>query len=294
MGNKDVPRAVSREYFLSVCPESERVVLDTRKIQDTLSAEASVGRIVEAWVSELNSIQSPCVELSRASPPLFGYECVSSLWAAILRTDAGPRVTNTIRVLDIFPALSNSPILSAFGWSHLILEGFSDNRKYFADPLTFDSPSPLETYSTPLKGLLALHVRRGDYESWCNDAYSNSMSFTGFNSFPVLPDKYTPPAHGPEGEELARKHCLPSITQIVQKVLSVVDPRITRVYVMTNAGRPWLSDLKSALRAAHHWSDGVGTSRDLQLSWEGKFVSEAVDMHVGQRAEMFIGNGVCS
>jgi hypothetical protein len=78
MRDKDVPRAVSREFFFSVCPESERVVLDTRKIQDTLPADATVSQIVARWVTELHSIKSPCVELARDSPPLFGYECVSS------------------------------------------------------------------------------------------------------------------------------------------------------------------------------------------------------------------------
>jgi hypothetical protein len=36
----------------------------------------------------------------------------------------------------------------------------------------------------------------------------------------------------------------------------------------------------------------VSTSRDLALDWEQKVVAEAVDMYVGQCAEVFIGNGV--
>ncbi|KAJ7765301.1 hypothetical protein B0H16DRAFT_1717847 [Mycena metata] len=51
---------------------------------------------------------------------------------------------------------------------------------------------------------------------------------------------------------------------------------------------------KRTLSAAHDWIDGIGTSRDLELSWEQKFVAEAVDMHVAQRAEKFIGNGFSS
>lgn len=198
-----------------------------------------------------------------------------------------------MRVLDVFPALSQSPILTNFGWSTLILEGFNNNLKYFVHPSEYDSPSPLETYITPLKGLIAVHVRRGDYETWCQNTYTNRMSFTGFNSFPSLPDKYTPPRPGSKGNAKSTlKHCLPSISEIVDKILSVTEPHIKRIYVMTNAPRPWLSDLKLALNMAHHWSEGVGTSRDLDISWEGKFVAEAVDMHVGQRAEKFIGNGV--
>ncbi|KAJ7692998.1 hypothetical protein B0H17DRAFT_1159545 [Mycena rosella] len=275
-GNKDVPRAVSREYFFSVCPESKRVVLDTRKIQNTLGEEATVSQIVERWVEELNSIQSPCVELARDSPALFSYA-----------------ITNTKPVLDVYPALSQSPILSDFGWSPLVLEGFYNNSKYFTD---FAEPeSPIETHTTPLNGLLVLHIRRGDYESWCNDAYKDGMSFTGFNSFPALPNRYTPPnRHAAGSAAIARQHCLPSIPEILQKVLTVTEPHITRIYVMTNASPSWLADLKRALGAAHHWPNGIATSRDLELSWEGKFVSGAIDMHVGQRADIFIGNGFSS
>lgn len=195
----------------------------------------------------------------------------------------------------MFPALSQSPILSDFGWSPLILEGFYNNLKYFESSSDVnDLPLPTETLITPLRGLIALHVRRGDYETWCNDAYRNAMSFTGFNSFPELPDKYSPPK--PNGwkknSEIARRHCLPSIPEIVEKVLAVTAPHITRVYIMTNAQRPWLAELRAALSAAHNWEDGIETSRDLQLSWEQKFVVQAVDMHVGQRADIFIGNGV--
>ncbi|KAJ7096994.1 hypothetical protein C8R43DRAFT_1092389 [Mycena crocata] len=280
MRDKEVPRAVSREYFFKVCPESERVVLDTRTIQDTLDPDATVTQIVEKWAAELDSIASHCVELARHSPALFSYT-----------------ITNTIRVLDAFPALSRSPILSDLGWSPLILEGFNSNLQFFTSPSDFDPSFPAMTHITPLKGLLVLHIRRGDYETWCPDgAYRNAMSYTGFNSFPVLPDKFSPlkenGSEQTEGETL--RHCLPTFTQIVEKVLSVNEPHITRVYVMSNAPRPWLAELAAALRAAHRWTGGVGTSRDLELSWEAKFVSEAVDMHVAQRAEKFVGNGFSS
>ena len=36
----------------------------------------------------------------------------------------------------------------------------------------------------------------------------------------------------------------------------------------------------------------IGTSRDLRLTGEQKHNSQAVDMAIAQRAEVFIGNGV--
>ncbi|KAK7055711.1 hypothetical protein R3P38DRAFT_2848631 [Favolaschia claudopus] len=277
----DIPRAVSREYYLSVCPKSERVVIDTRTVQDTLPGDATVHQIVDAWVEKLDQIDARCVELARSSPALFSYD-----------------ITNTNRVLDVFPALSASPILSDFSWSPLILGEFYANIRYFESRSDSPDDAPILTESSfaPLPGLLAVHIRRGDYETWCTDAYLHSMSFIGFNSFPELPDKYVIPevdkTHSTA--DITRKRCLPTIPEIVEKILAVNAPHVTRLYIMTNAKREWLAELKDALREKHEWVDGMGTSRDLELSWEGRFVSEAVDMYVGQRAERFIGNGFSS
>ncbi|KAJ7112026.1 hypothetical protein C8R43DRAFT_153314 [Mycena crocata] len=303
-----VPRAVHREWYLSVCPESERVVLDTRKIQDTLPANATLSEIVERWVAVLGAISSRCVELWWNSPALFSYE-----------------ITNTERVLDAFPALSRSPVLSDFGWSPLILAGFQNNSQHFAalassgsstTAIEPSSSSSLNSTSTttdtsPLRGLLALHIRRGDYEIWCPEAYKSAMSYTGFNSFPALPEHFAPflPNGTQVSEEEMRRHCLPDVQEIVERVVAVaavgagdklddidrpvVEGGIRRVYVMTNAKGPWLAELRAALEAAMP-GVGVSTSRDLELSWEGQYVGEALDMYVAQRAERFIGNGFSS
>lgn len=71
--NSNIPRAVSREYFYQICPESEITVLKTEEIQKALGSEATVSQIVDRWVSELKSIDSRCVEFSHDSPALFSY-----------------------------------------------------------------------------------------------------------------------------------------------------------------------------------------------------------------------------
>ena len=68
-------------------------------------------------------------------------------------------------------------------------------------------------------------------------------------------------------------------------------PRLDRVFVMTNGAPEWVALLKQALAATGHYKH-VASSRDLVLSWEQKYVAQAVDMLVGQRAQVFIGNGV--
>ncbi|KAF7309252.1 hypothetical protein MIND_00295500 [Mycena indigotica] len=272
--------AISQEWYHQVCPESERVVLDTRTIQDTFAAPPTAKQIIERWTMELHNLTSRCVELSKTSPRLFHDELIG-----------------TDRVLDIFPSLSASPILQNFSWSPLIFGEFLANSHHFL-PSSFNFTSHtllaaiLDT-ELPIPGLLVLHVRRGDYEIWCPEAVANGLAFTGFNRFPQLSDK------SPAPNALSR--CLPSIQDIANKVRDVVSdqhaaglPPLTRVYVMTNAKNDWLASLAEALRAIQIWKDGIGTSRELSLSWEGRHVSQTVDMVVAQRAEVFVGNGFSS
>jgi len=106
-----------------------------------------------------------------------------------------------------------------------------------------------------------------------------------------------------------------------------VKEMLRKVYIMTNGDREFLNQLKSALlsdaqRSALRidnkliaedtnanstngsssqydydfvWSwDEISTSRDMDIGWETKYVAQAMDMYVGQRAEVFIGNGFSS
>jgi 2-succinyl-5-enolpyruvyl-6-hydroxy-3-cyclohexene-1-carboxylate synthase len=89
------------------------------------------------------------------------------------------------------------------------------------------------------------------------------------------------------------KHCFPTIRQIVDKVNEVqkVSDGLRNVYVMTNAAVPWLEELKAVLMKVYNW-DQVASTEDLELSWEQKHIAQTVDMMIGQRAQVFIGNGV--
>jgi hypothetical protein len=137
----------------------------------------------------------------------------------------------------------------------------------------------------------------------------------GFNEFPGLPDRFHPPASSadkydenygldlsPEERARSRAHCFPEIEQIVSRVREVravllPTTKLTRVYVLTNGRPEWLQELKDALQEdarrerMHEW-EHIGTSRDLRLTGEQRHNSQAVDMAVAQRAEVFIGNGV--
>ena len=131
----------------------------------------------------------------------------------------------------------------------------------------------------------------------------------GFNEFPGLPDRFFPPAVHSQGnappEELARyrAHCFPEIDQIVSRVRDVrasllPTTTLTRVYVLTNGRPEWLQELKNALQEDARTQQGmdewehIGTNRDLRLTREQRHNSQAVDMAIAQRSEIFIGNGV--
>ena len=127
-----------------------------------------------------------------------------------------------------------------------------------------------------------------------------SSDWNAFNSFPEFRDKFERPTDGGWGEtteanmQLYLERCYPSIEQIVEKVRQVrteaADP-LRYLYIMTNGATSWVEELKTALENDIGW-DQVSSSRDLNVTWEQKFLTQALDMFVAQRAQVFIGNGV--
>lgn len=124
--------------------------------------------------------------------------------------------------------------------------------------------------------------------------------FNAFNSFPEFPDKFSFPSNTSRDvtkEVMSHylKSCLPDIEQIVAKVKEVRQTEAAKglksIYIMTNGARPWVAELKEALHETGGW-DLIASSRDLKLDWEQKYISQAVDMLIGQRAQVIIGNGV--
>jgi hypothetical protein len=219
---------------------------------------------------------------------------------------------DSARLLDIWPSLVKSPMLTHFSWSPLITAAIAANANIIHPALTSATSSSFTPSSRPphLSGLFALHIRRGDYVDHCTNIADWSARFMGFNEFPGLPDRFSPPEVPARGnappEEVARyrRHCFPEIEQIVTRVREVRTALLPatpleRVYVLTNGRPEWLARLKEALQAdarssgLEEWAH-IGTSRDLRLTREQQHNAQAVDMAVAQRAEVFLGNGVRS
>ncbi|KAK7443273.1 hypothetical protein VKT23_015870 [Stygiomarasmius scandens] len=296
-----VPRAVSHEYYQTVCPDSEKHVINTEEVKPKIlnvSGWYDGDRLFNEWVTFMRGEEvreEKCVEFQDSKGQLF------DIW---LFGDDG--------VLTLWPSLRESPILTEFGFSPMILSAYLSNRHLFVNKNTYQTEDPGDNLAIartkPIPGLLTLHIRRGDFSDHCLHLARWSSKFTGFNTFPEFKDRFHPPESEEERAVEYGKRCYPSIEQIVKKVREVatdahdhalsseitVSP-LKRIYVMTNAPKAWLKDLKRALMddAVVPW-EAIQTSRDLGLTWEQKYVAQAVDMYVGVRSQVFVGNGFSS
>ncbi|KAG2362207.1 hypothetical protein BDR07DRAFT_1451277 [Suillus spraguei] len=258
---------VSKTFFNKVCP-NPTIVRVSEVNDDRMRFDESVpsSYVFEKWLEKLNSIENPCVEIDQKSQPIlntgeiFGHE----------------------RMLSIWKYLKDSPVSTHWDWSPLIHDAYRRNRHIFVPnavstffQMLVGSTIP-ENYTNPIPGLLALHVRRGDFENHCVHLGKWSSNWNAFNMFPEFSDKFERPTDGGWGEtseknmQMYMQRCFPTIDQIVEKVMQVraeSEKPLTHIYIMTN-GAP---------RSQRHV--------------EQKFVVQSLDMLVAQRAEVLIGNG---
>ncbi|KAJ7642993.1 hypothetical protein DFH06DRAFT_1097209 [Mycena polygramma] len=239
----------------------------------------------------------------------------------------------------MWPSYGSSPTLTQFAWSALVTRALARNYALFSasSPPPYlvrqpigrlsltnlaDSASaphslaafiPYSASSPPIPGLLAIHVRRGDFEQHCAWlADYDGVDFSGWtlfgspdvrstDAYPQLPDyRDIPPGVAFHNATLA--HCLPTPEQIVAKVRDVraasasgkefPAQNLRAVYIATNGEREWVAGLVGLLQA-DGW-DMVRTSLDLQLARDEVAVSQAIDSAVLVGAETFIGGGFSS
>ncbi|KAJ7780098.1 hypothetical protein DFH07DRAFT_730053, partial [Mycena maculata] len=298
------PRAISRAHFARVCPHP--ITVDPALVKARLDSAADAPTTIAHWVAELATL-GPCVQIERDGPQLF------DIWV----------LGNPDRLLPVWPAYRVSPIITAFRWSPLVRAALETNGARFPHlpdlpALPTNVPSPPNPDDALLPGLLALHIRRGDFADHCEHLAKWKAGFNAFNSFPALfedagraDERFVVPEGGdwgeatPENLAIYLRRCFPTFAQIAHRVRVVrtewearTGRRLGWVYVMTNGRREWLAELEGVLREegdgdTFTW-DGFTTSRDLALSREQRYVAQAVDMYIGTRAEVFIGNGFSS
>ncbi|KAJ7616655.1 hypothetical protein FB45DRAFT_757151, partial [Roridomyces roridus] len=312
------PRAISLEWWDTVCPPSEVVELGLGETNDELgmSGETTGLEKLNRWVEKLRRIEAPCVKITGGEP--FDWMFIAST-----------------KILDLWPSYGNSPTLKEFAWSALVTRALSRNFALFSPSTpppsllptlshigristlgTSSSPYPLSAFtpyhtaSPPIPGLLALHVRRGDYSQHCRNLVEWGSDYSAWNgfgnpsvraahpTFPALPDYLSVPEGMTHGEA-AYAHCWPSLDEIVSRArevrLNASQQRqieLSAVYVATNGEPGWVGELMELLRK-DGW-ERVATSLDMQLARDEVAVAQAVDMSVMVAAEVFIGVGFSS
>ena len=184
-----------------------------------------------------------------------------------------------------------------------MLSAVRTNAPNFASDLLADPPPDV------VPDLMAIHIRRGDYVEHCYHIANWSSSYLGWARAPGIPDSFVPPTGGgegwntPENTAVYMPHCFPEIPDIVRRVEEVKrdwetrrdkprnEPRLKRLYILTNGKKDWVAELEERLLEAGDW-ETVFSSRDMVLTPEQKYVAQAIDMAIAERAAVFLGNGV--
>ncbi|KAK0496471.1 hypothetical protein EDD18DRAFT_207437 [Armillaria luteobubalina] len=274
-------RAVHLAYFDAVCPQNKRVRLtsadDPRLSDDTLDGNELLATWVD-WLSRDEMINEPCVVVDFSERVVFDHLLFGST-----------------RVISMFPVLASSPILKKFAWSYLVEAAVERNMNGLINPVSSSSPNLMS-------GVVAVHLRRGDYSGHCLYLSKHGTAYQGMNQYPGIVDRFDPSTPPPDSDSYHHylPHCLPTIPEIVERlcIIRAENPHLslTKVYLLSNGRRWWLDELWAELRA-DGWSpvrEGLGSSQDLSLTREEQYVSGAVDMAIAEKAEVFVGNGFSS
>lgn len=298
------PRAVSEAWFDIVCPKHKRKIVNTRDVKPALqSADGKV--IFETWRRLLDESRERCIEVIAASP----------------EEDAWPETFDIHfwsghRSVSLWDRFKSAPVSRLLATSPTVESAIDTNAHLFRAPR---SQGPDEDV---FQNVLSIHVRRGDFKEACIEHAQQNSTFYNWNLLSFLPDAFEPPSaparaglspgqNTAENEAVFLARCLPSADSITQTVREArndylhannaddrlgYSPRRPRtapldvLYIMSNDQTPWLDSLKETLK-----NDGwkhIVTSRDLRLTSEQQDVSVAVDMDIGRRSAVFIGNGV--
>lgn len=197
--------------------------------------------------------------------------------------------------------------LSSLPHTPFTLGSANDLEEATSDPLAASSTTMQTLKDTQydiVPGLLVLHVRRGDYETHCPLLATKGVGWQGMNRLATqgMPDDFDIKSMlldaGEDRTGIFQRRCFPSIDDMVARVRAIRDefPHLDRLYIMTNGKSDFLSSLNHALLAdsALHRSGlwtSIHTSRDLILDNEQRYVAQAVDMAIGIKADVLIGNG---
>jgi hypothetical protein len=207
------------------------------------------------------------------------------------------------RLLTIWEEFRRSPISRLLAASPLVQSAIDQNLHLFYPP---ERKSDLNY--DPFQQMMAVHIRRGDYINACIGFAQWNSTFYGWNLLPELLDPFTAPPNQFKSPKAPEDHidfylrrCLPTNEYLLAKI---EDSRaaweakmgngvkLEILFVMTNAEQDWIDEFKSSLirLGKRPWKNIVST-KELVLDVEQTGVNMAVDMEIGRKASVYIGNG---
>lgn len=163
----------------------------------------------------------------------------------------------------------------------------------------------------PGEPYLALHLRRGDFESHCHSLAEDHIGFTTWATLPDLHSSTLPPTLNSTNSKSILEHCYPTLNRI----LSAIDthaharPHLRTVHILHDGAwdHPLVYaqyyKLKAALTSvsrarAAGWVNGpmrrVTHSGAVTVGWGESDWAVAVDVELARQAEVFVGNGFSS
>jgi hypothetical protein len=216
------------------------------------------------------------------------------------------------RGLTLSELFLHSPTSRLLGPSGIVSSALERNKWLFLPR----GPRNIAAPSDPFKRMMAVHIRRGDYEGHCRSLARCETTYFNWNLWPTLPDPLVLPANCGKGlkeqelVEIIRKHCFPTPKETAATIRHARDEYLEKhgssnstvgtgvldvLYVMTNADSTWVKELAGFMNDETNgggggWSTVVG-SPDMVFDNEQKEMGMAVDVLIGRKAEVFIGNG---
>ncbi|KAJ7858953.1 hypothetical protein B0H14DRAFT_3632040 [Mycena olivaceomarginata] len=183
------------------------------------------------------------------------------LWGGPTR----PHALGLFLAVPHFPPLRSSPIVSAA----------VDRNTYLFISRGPRPPHPAPR--NPFQRILALHLRRGDYEGHCRGMTYINLVFYSRNLFPHLPDCFVS-----EPDKAAEAHCN-YLTNAARGNEMHGDATLDVMYLLTNEKSSWIDGLKETLGKDGGRSRRPGPGADTEQT----NVSMAVDMKIARRAAGF-------
>lgn len=290
------PRAISDVWFHTVCPESEVISIDASQMKNPVRGKTA-DLVMDYWVDLLSNHPARCIEVVSGSGDDFPQ--TFDLWTVSTRL-----------VLPIWEEFKKSPVSRLLRSPPLVNRAIASNEHLFF-------PEKTQAATLRYDAMMVLHLRRGDFVGACQGLADWNSTFYMWNLLPGLPDPLHvgPPVgegivgkNTPENYLIYKRRCMPSEEELVTKIMeSKLDwesgvgmstrpdfsprrrERLSTLYISTNAEKKWIDQFKKRM-IEEGWTTVV-SSADLILNSEQTAVSMAVDMDIGRRAAVFIGNG---